>query len=85
MKALGFVLGNSSSQIIPLRIGQEKLAVQFSADLLKLGIFAQAIRYPTVKKGAARLRISLTTMHTQKHLDAAINSFEKAGKKTGII
>lgn len=85
MKALGFVLGNSSSQIIPLRIGQETLAVQFSADLLKLGIFAQAIRYPTVKKGAARLRISLSTMHTQKHLDAAISSFEKAGKKAGII
>jgi glycine C-acetyltransferase len=85
MKGLGFVLGNSSSQIIPLMIGQEKLAVEFSTNLLKLGVFAQAIRYPTVKKGSACLRISLTAMHAQKHLDTAINSFEKAGKKTGVI
>ena len=85
MKRIGFVLGNSSSQIIPLMIGPEKLAVEFSTNLLKLGVLAQAIRYPTVKKGSARIRISLTAMHAQKHLDAAIASYEKAGKKTGII
>jgi glycine C-acetyltransferase len=84
MKMLGFVLGDSSSQIIPVMIGPEKLAVEFSKELLKAGVFAQAIRYPTVKKGSARLRISLTAMHVQKHLDAAIDAFEKAGRKTGI-
>lgn len=85
MKRLGFVLGNSSSQIIPVVIGPEKLAVEFSKELLKAGVFAQAIRYPTVRKGSARLRISLTAMHGKKHLDAAIGAFEKAGEKMGII
>jgi glycine C-acetyltransferase len=85
MKKLGFVLGGSASQIIPVMAGQEKRAVEFSAELLRLGVFAQAIRYPTVKKGSARLRVSLTAMHTQKHLDSAIDVFEKAGRKTGII
>jgi glycine C-acetyltransferase len=85
MKGLGFVLGGSSSQIIPVLIGREKLAVEFSRELLRQGVFAQAIRYPTVKKGSARLRVSLTAMHTQKHLDAAIGAFEEAGRKTGVV
>src|SRR5690606_18956916 len=67
MKKLGFVLGSSSIQIIPVMIGSEKTAMNFSRELLKQGVFAQAIRYPTVKKNSARLRISLTTMHGQKH------------------
>jgi glycine C-acetyltransferase len=85
MKKLGFVLGNSASQIIPVMVGSEKRAVEFSTELLKQGVFAQAIRYPTVKKGSARLRVSLTAMHTQKHLDFAADALEKAGKKAGII
>jgi glycine C-acetyltransferase len=85
MKKPGFVLGGSASQIIPVMAGQEKRAVEFSAELLRQGVFAQAIRYPTVKKGSARLRVSLTAMHTQKHLDSAIDVFEKAGRKTGVI
>lgn len=85
IKKLGFVLGSSSSQIIPVLIGPEKTAMDFSKELLRQGVFAQAIRYPTVKKGSARLRVSLTAMHNQKHLDDAIDAFEKAGKKTGVI
>jgi glycine C-acetyltransferase len=85
MNKLGFVLGGSASQIIPVMVGQEKRAVEFSAELLRQGVFAQAVRYPTVKKGSARLRVSLTAMHTQKHLDSAIDVFEKTGRKTGII
>ena len=85
MKRIGFALGNSSSQIIPVMIGPEKTAVEFSEELLKAGVFAQAIRHPTVRKGSARLRVSLTAMHGKKHLDAAISAFEEAGRKTGVI
>jgi glycine C-acetyltransferase len=85
MKRLGFELANSSSQIIPIIVGQERHAVEFSNQLLKQGVFAQAIRYPTVKKGHARIRISLTSMHRRRHLDAAIDAFEKAAKRTGIL
>jgi glycine C-acetyltransferase len=84
MTELGFEIG-SSSQIIPVMIGQEKQAVEFSRRLLEAGVFAQAIRYPTVKKGQARLRVSLTAMHAKAQLDAAIDAFEQAGKKSGII
>lgn len=85
MKSLGFTLGSSASQIIPVMIGEEKLAMELSKELLRLGVFAQAIRYPTVRKGSARLRTSLTSMHTKKHIDAAIGAFEQAGKKTKLL
>jgi len=84
MKRIGFTLGGSTSQIIPIIVGQERTAVEFSKELLNAGVFSQAVRYPTVKKGYARLRVSLTAMHEQEHLDTAIDAFEKAGKKTGI-
>lgn len=85
MKSLGFTLGSSASQIIPVMIGEEKLAMELSKELLRLGVFAQAIRYPTVRKGSARLRTSLTSMHTKNHIDAAIGAFEQAGKKTKLL
>lgn len=82
---LGFSLGPSESQIMPVMIGDEKKAIAFSDGLLKEGAFAQAVRYPTFKKGSARLRVSLTAMHGKDQLDAAIEAFETAGKKSGII
>lgn len=85
MKRLGFELGNSASQIIPIMIGKEVQAVEFSEELLKEGVFAQAIRYPTVKKGNARLRISLSAMHQQEHLDFAVDAFQSAGKKIRLL
>jgi glycine C-acetyltransferase len=85
MRRLGFELGNSASQIIPVIVGKEVQALELSNELLKEGVFAQAIRYPTVKKGNARLRISLSATHRQKHLDSAAEAFERAGKKTGML
>jgi glycine C-acetyltransferase len=85
MKRLGFELGNSASQIIPVIVGKEIQAVELSNELLNEGVFAQAIRYPTVKKGQARLRISLNALHRQEHLDSALAAFERVGKKTGVL
>ena len=85
IKKMGFELPSSSSQIIPVVIGDEKKATTFSKDLLDRGVFVQAVRYPTVRKGSARLRVSLTAMHEKSHLDVAIMAFEGAGKKSGTI
>ena len=85
MKDLGFELANTASHIIPVIIGEEGTAVEFSKELLKEGIFAHPIRYPTVRKGHARIRISLTAMHRRKHLEAAAAAFEKAARRTGVL
>jgi glycine C-acetyltransferase len=85
IKRLGFEVANSSSQIVPIIVGKEALALELSKELLERGVFAQAIRYPTVKKGHARLRISLNAMHRKRHLDFALSALQRAGKKTGVL
>lgn len=85
LKSSGFTLGDSSSQIIPVIVGDEKKAVLFSQELLKHGVFAQAVRYPTVRKGSARLRVSLTAMHAKAHLKTALDAFASAGAKSGLV
>lgn len=85
LKRLGFEISNPVSQIIPLIVGKETTAVEFSNYLLNEGVFVQAIRYPTVREGRARLRISLTAIHQQEHLDYAAEMFERVGKKTGFL
>ena len=85
LKKLGFLIGNSTTQIIPIMIGDEKLAVDFSDELLKSNIFAQPIRYPSVEKASACIRISLTSLHKKSQLIHALNMFEKIGKTYNVI
>lgn len=61
----GFALVPSTGPIIPVLAGDEESALRGSKILLEKGIYAPAIRFPTVKKGQARLRISLSAAHTQ--------------------
>lgn len=56
------------SAIIPVHIGDEERAVQLSTHLRRGGIFIPAIRYPTVARGKARLRLTVTAAHTTAHL-----------------
>ena len=76
---------NSNSHIIPIMIGNEKKALEFGSALMRKGIFAQPIRYPTVAKNKARVRISMTAWITKTQIVQALDSFEKIGKRFGII
>ena len=71
----------STSQIIPIIIGNEKKVVEFSRFLMTKGIFAQAIRYPTVKKNRARIRVSISGWLSEKEIELAIQILEKAKRK----
>lgn len=77
LKQIGFEI-NSQSQIIPIVIGNEKSAMEFGKFLFDNGVFAQPIRYPTVPKNQARLRISVTAWLQDKEIDKALEIFEKA-------
>jgi len=85
LRKTGLAHERPESQIIPIIIGPEKLAVDYSNILLNEGIFLQAIRYPTVEKGSARLRISLSALHTKHQLKYAIDSMESIGRKLNVI
>ena len=61
--AAGFVLPPVRSAIIPLRIGDETKAVEAAAALRDQGVFVPAIRYPTVARGQARLRLTVSAAH----------------------
>jgi glycine C-acetyltransferase len=65
------------SPIIPLLIGSEKKALEISKKLLRQNFFVQAIRYPTVKRNEARLRISLNTTHTREEICELLNHIAK--------
>lgn len=85
LKDLGFSIAKSSSQIMPVMIGDEKLALEFSNELSRNGVFVQPIRYPTVMKGKARLRVTITALHDNNDLQTAVDSFEMVGKKRNVI
>ena len=84
LKSLGYEI-NSSSQIIPIIIGNEKTALNFGKYLFENGVFAQPIRYPTVKMNTARVRISITAWLTKNHIERSLDVLEQAGKKFRVF
>jgi glycine C-acetyltransferase len=81
LKKFGVVTRQFASPIIPIMIGNEAVSTQVARRLLKMGIFVQAIRYPTVRRGRAQLRVSITSEHTIEDLDFAISCLEKVRSK----
>jgi len=84
LRSLGYEI-NSSSQIIPIIIGNEKTTLDFGRYLFDNGIFAQPIRYPTVKMNKARVRISITAWLSKNHIERSLDVLEQAGRKFKIF
>jgi len=76
---------NSTTQIIPIIIGSEKAAMHFGKFLFDNEVFVQPIRYPTVPKNQARLRISITAWLSKNDIESALSVFDKAAKKFKIV
>ena len=85
LRKIGYDIGNSCSQIIPLHIGSENLAVKFADKLLQKGIFVHPMRFPTVKMGCAVLRLSLSASHTKEQLIYTLKELKNIGKKHKVI
>ena len=85
IKHAGFNIGNTKTPITPIILGDTKVARDFSRMLFEDGIFAQAIGYPTVPIGKARIRVMLSAIHSKKDLAWAIERFEKIGKALEVI
>jgi len=85
MASLGFDTGHSQTPITPVMLGEATLAQQFSRELFASGVFATSIGYPTVPKGKARIRVMISAAHSRSDLDQGLETFEKTGKKLGVI
>jgi len=83
LRSIGYTI-ESQSQIIPIIIGDEKKTLEFGRYLRNNGIFAQPIRYPTVNRGSARIRISVTNWLSEEMISESLCVFEKAGRRFGM-
>ncbi len=85
LQEAGFDTMESASPIIPILIGENQKALDFSARLFENGIFVSAIRPPTVSHGTARLRVTVMATHTKKEIDQLVESFTTIGKDLCLI
>jgi 8-amino-7-oxononanoate synthase len=85
LQKLGFSTLASETQIIPLLIGDEARALRLAEALREHGLYAVAIRPPTVPPGAARIRFSVMASHTLEDLSFALEVVEKVGRALGLI
>ncbi len=85
LEKLGFDLVPGEHPIIPVMLGDAKLAGDMAAKLLDEGIYVIGFSYPVVPRGAARIRTQMSAALKREHLDRALEAFSKVGKELSII
>jgi glycine C-acetyltransferase len=85
MSAAGFTLQPGDHPIIPVMLGEAKVAQELAAKLYEHGIYVSGFFFPVVPNGKARIRTQMSAAHSQKDIDAAIYAFTHAGKELGVI
>ncbi len=85
LSRLGFHLAPSESPILPIIVGDPDRAMNLAHTLLTLGVYAPAIRPPTVPPATSRIRLSITADHTSAHIDQALAALAQAGRELDMI
>ncbi len=85
MSAAGFTLAGKDHAIIPVMLGDAKVAAEMARRMLEQGIYVVGFSFPVVPKGQARIRTQISAAHTQAQLDKAIDAFIRIGKDMGVI
>ena len=85
MNAAGFDLRPGEHPIVPIMLGEARMAIDFAAKLLNEGIYVIGFSYPVVPKGQARIRVQLSAAHSEAEVDAAIAAFSKIGRELGVL
>jgi len=85
MSARGFAVKKGIHPIVPIMLGEARLAVDFARDLLLDDVYAIGFSYPVVPRGEARIRVQLSAAHTSEDLDRAVSAFARVGKRHGVL
>ena len=85
MEAAGFTCAGKDHAIIPVMLGDAKVASAMADKLLAEGIYVTGFSFPVVPKGQARIRTQISAAHTKEQLDTAIAAFTRIGKEMGVI
>ena len=81
----GFDIRLGDHPIIPIMLGEERLAGQMAAKMLDEGIYVVGFSYPVVPRGEARIRVQISAAHETQDLDRAVTAFQKVGGELGIL
>jgi glycine C-acetyltransferase len=81
----GFTVRAGETPIVPVMLGDARLAQELAKGLLDEGIYVIGFSYPVVPKGEARIRVQLSAQHTEAQVDQAIGAFATIGKRLGVL
>ncbi len=85
MSSAGFDITPGEHAIVPIMLGDARLASGMAADMLAEGIYVIGFSFPVVPKGQARIRVQVSAAHRQQHLERAVEAFVKVGRAHGVI
>ncbi|MBB3133531.1 glycine C-acetyltransferase [Rhizobium pisi] len=85
MTKLGFTLAGEGHPIIPVMLGDAKLAQDMASLMLKKGIYVIGFSFPVVPKGQARIRTQMSAAHSRADVERAIAGFAEVGRELGVI
>jgi 8-amino-7-oxononanoate synthase len=84
LAALGIVPGSSETPIVPVMLGESERALKAADKLFEYGLYATAVRPPSVPEGAARIRVTVTAAHSSDDIDTAVALFDRL-KQEGYL
>ena len=85
MTKAGFAIRPGDHPIVPIMLGDARLAHQMAADLLEEGIYVVGFSYPVVPRDQARIRVQISAAHEPEDLERAVAAFVKVGGLHGVI
>lgn len=85
MEQAGFTLAGADHAIIPVMLGDAKLASEMAAEMLKHGIYVIGFSYPVVPQDQARIRTQMSAAHSIEQINQAVEAFTSVGKQLGVI
>jgi glycine C-acetyltransferase len=85
MSAAGFTLAGAGHPIIPVMLGDARVASEMADLLLDEGVYVVGFSFPVVPKGQARIRTQMSAAHSDDHINKAIAAFTKVGRQLGVI
>lgn len=85
MTAAGFAIRPGVHAIVPIMLGDARLATEMADQMLAKGIYVIGFSFPVVPKGQARIRVQLSAAHNKAHIDQAVAAFTEVGRALGVI
>jgi glycine C-acetyltransferase len=83
--ARGFRVKPGAHPIVPILLGEARLAAELASALLDEGIYVIGFSYPVVPKGEARIRVQISAAHTEAEIDRALDAFARTGRRLGVV